>query len=379
MTLTGGWEELASLKCDAKQEIILSTRAIERNDNRNEAPSFDLGVRRVTRTIFSGDSRYKLIAGYRGVRLPEVAGLPPTNNPGGRYFIPMSLGQRVVLTSAADELADDAPDLAIRLALRACNDDGDKTLQRVLSRNRVARLSEDSARILADICESVIKYALPRLDTADNLPFGTPWVRLTRVSIEALSRLVLRLPPDSQAAVLEFGFDCLRNLASRGNLLIGRPVSDLLGRSWYALPNEHRDFYALSLLAMPFAGLDELAADPGYQDPGSLVINSDVAIVRSPDNEDHFQSVIQAVINALKSEENQVREQAALRAALLVRSECLTDNEKIEMAHVLWSKAGATDPDVFTHSSMGWVYLVLPEHTQGQAERSFRAKIPERT
>ena len=369
------WETLASSKCDAIQEIDFSSRDIKENDNRDEAPHFDLGVRNVTRTLFSGDSRYRIIAAYRGVRLLEVAGLPPTNNPDGEYLWPLSLGQLEVLTSATEKLATIAPDLSILLALRACSDEGDKTLERVLARTHVATLSEDSARMLAEICERVVNYALPRLSSA-NVPLHVnPWIRRIRVALEALSRLILRLPTNSVAAALELSIACLRNQTITRNVLYGRPVSNLLRRSWNALPNENRAPYTLSLLAMPFPGLDGIGAELGYQDPGFLVISSEVSISRSPDNEDQFQDVVQIVINALKSEDNQVREQAVLRAALLVRSDCLTDDEKIEMGQALWSKSGITNPDIFTHKSIGWVYLVLPEHTQGQAERSFRAKF----
>ena len=368
------WDELASLKCDAMQEIDLSTRAMHQNNKEDEAPPFDLGVRRSSGIRISNENHYRIIAAYRGVRLLEVAGLPPTNNPSGKYFMSTTLGQREILISATEELVTIAPELAVRLVLRASSDEGDKTLERVVARTRIATLSKESVKALAEICNSVINYALPRLNLADSPSLVNPWVRRTRVALEVLSRLVLRLPADSVAAVLELGLEFLRNSDIRGNVLLGRPVSNLLGRSWDALSDEHRARYALCLLATPLEGLDGFAADPGYQDPGSLVINSDVGLIRSSDNENQFQDVVKFVISKLKSEENQVREQATFRLLTLMNARCLTASEIDDTANALWAK---DDPILGNPTSTKlpeWVFFVLPELNVGQAEKSFRKK-----
>ena len=368
------WEGLASLKCDAMQEIDLSIRAIQGNDKRDEAPSFDLGVRRVTRTILFGESPRGIIAAYGGVRLLEVVGLSPTNNPSDNYFLSMSLGQQGILTSAAEKLVTISPELAVRIVLRACSDDGDKTLDRVLARNRVATLSEDSAKTLTEICKSVIVYALPRLSSADIPPLLSPWVRRIRVALEVLSRLVLRLPSESAATVLELGLNFLRNPAVRENVLLGRSISNLLGRSWEALPGEYCTRYALRLLAMPLEGLDEIGAERGYQDPGSLVINSEVSLVRSQDNEGQWRDVVNLVTRELKSDDSQVRQQATFRLLTLVNSGCLTASETDDTARALWAE---NDPILDNPTSTKlpeWLYLALPELSPGQAEQSFRKK-----
>ena len=366
------WERLASLKCDALQEIDILTRRIRGKEERDEAPAFDLGTKRSVGMRISNEEYDRAVSSFRGLRLLEVTGLPPTNIPSGKYRMPLSLGQKEVLTSAAEKLATIAPDLSIRLVLRVCSDDGDKTLDRVLARNRVATLSEDSAKTLAEICKGVIVYAFPRLNAADIPPQLNAWVRRMRVALEVLSRLVLRLSDDFAAAALELGIDCLRNPTIRGNILFGRPISNLLERSWYALPDERRAQYALRLLTMPLEGLDGLAAEPGYLDPGSLVIHSNAAPVRSRDNEDDYGNVVKFLISGLKSEDNEAREQAAHRLAFLMKSECLTDDEKTEAANVLWSTSGTINPDIFTHRSRGWLYLALPELKRGQADHLFR-------
>lgn len=367
------WDTLASQRCDALQEIDLLSRRIQGTAKRNEAPAFDLGVSRSPGVRISNESYSRIIAAYSGLRLMEVGGLPQTNNPGDVHPLPMSITSEI-RTLATDKLADVAPDLAIRLVLRFCNSETDKTLDRVLARTRVATLPEDSAKTLAEICESVIRYALPRLIMADTSPLLNPWIRRIRVAMEVLSRLVLRLPSESVATVLELGLDFLRNPAVRGDVLLGRSVSNLLGRSWEALPDKYCARYALRLLAMPLEGLDGIGAKPRYQDPGSLVVDSDLALVRTPDNEDQFQVVVKVVINGLESEDNQVREQAAIRLLALVTSGYLTPSEINDAGNALWAKGDPILGNPTSTKLQEWLYFVLPEFNQGQAKESFRRK-----
>ena len=303
----------------------------------------------------------------------EVAGLPLTNNPGDSSPHPISITQGLLI-KAVDALADAAPDLAIRLVLRWCNSDTDKTLERVLARTRVARLPEDSARILSEMCESVINYALPRLNTADTPPLINPWVRRASVALEVLSRLVLRLPSDSVAATLELALDCLKNSVIRGNVLFGHSVSNLLRRSWDTLCDEHRARHALSLLAMPFEGEDGLAANFTYQAPGSLVSEYEVANVRSLDNENQFRDVINFLLSSLNSEDNRVHGKAAIRLLTLVNAGCLTADETDDAANALWAKDDPIPGSPTSTTLLHYVYFALPEMNPGQAECSFRKK-----
>ena len=132
--------KLASLKCDAAIETAYIRRTITRADRQDEAPSFDIGVRQGTRVHVSNLSRSRLIAAYRAIRLLEVAGVPPVNNPGRNTGMPLSMVSDL-LPLAADQLVATNPSLSIRLVLRACNYDKDKILQRVLSRGHLAKLS----------------------------------------------------------------------------------------------------------------------------------------------------------------------------------------------------------------------------------------------
>ena len=75
------WDELARLKCDAAFEKGLIARRLTESSRTQEAPVFDLGVRRGSRRSFSNVRPG--FAAYRAVRMSEVAGLPPVTR---RYW-----------------------------------------------------------------------------------------------------------------------------------------------------------------------------------------------------------------------------------------------------------------------------------------------------
>ena len=365
------WDELASLKCNAWTVKDRIERAIGISDERRKAPSFELGVTRTEGLRISDVNRRRLIATYRAVRLLEIAGLPPANNPpSGSFSLPLSMVSGFTLL-AADELVATAPELAIRLVLRFCNYDQHDTLKRVLSRARIAVLSSESAEKLAADCIGLIRYALPRLRQPGGRILGT-WVERTRVALEALSRLVLRLEPDTVEQVLNLGLDCYRIPEVARNNLLARPASNLLKRSWYALPNELRVNRALDMIGAPMAGLDGFSADREFIDPGRLVSDTDMPTYHTTDYDGRFGEVIRFLVRGLKDGNKEMHGRATMRLFPLAKSGWLTDSESSEIADALW---GSGDPihdrsDAVSH--LDWVYFVLPELKHGQAEQSFR-------
>ena len=105
-----------------------------------EPPSFDLGIQRGQHLRFS-NIRPQATA-YRAIRLVEVAGLPPLSGGAGSFPVNVAMD---ILELAAEKLSVSDPELAIRLVLRVCKDDRNKTLGYVLSRPRVAALPVDLA------------------------------------------------------------------------------------------------------------------------------------------------------------------------------------------------------------------------------------------
>ena len=143
------WDELGALKCDAVLERDLISRRISSTGESREAPAFDLGVRRGERVRFSNAAKRRRDAAFRAILLSEVTGLRPA-------------AFADILKLAASELVSSNPELAVRLVLRACTYENDEAIQRVLTRTRIALLSDDSVRQLATECTNLVKYGLVR-------------------------------------------------------------------------------------------------------------------------------------------------------------------------------------------------------------------------
>ena len=249
------WDELAPLKCDVRSDLRQIGNALERSaKGAREAPSFDLGVRRLPGLTFSNINPES--DAYRAIRLSEVAGIHPTKI-------------WDVLGMAAEKLVINHPELAIRIVLSACRNDQDKTLQRVLSRTRVAALPTRSAEALADTCISVIEHALPRMGRPGP---GVFWINRMGVSTEVLSRLVLRLESDESESIFDEALALYRNQQIADEFLMGRSLHSLLKRSWEALPEDRRNARVLDLLSAPIVGVDGFkASSTHYPDPGDLL------------------------------------------------------------------------------------------------------------
>ena len=361
------WDELAALKCDSMLEIDLVARQIGRSRESQEVPTFDLATRRRRVQTLSFSSVKPELAVYRAIRLSEVAGLPlATKHPEAlvRFVVASD-----ILKSAAEELARSQSELAIRLVLRACASETDKTLMRVLSRTRIALVQDDSVRRLAEDCKKVIDYGLPRR-----------WVERIRVALEVLSRLVLRLGTESVLDAFDYALEFYRNrqhqLAS--HFWISIPLQDLLNRAWEALPQDQRERRAIDLLGAPIVGLDGFTAQvpEGYSDPGELVNRDSETLLldRNDETETQWRDIVNLLIRALRADGGP-RRRAVTRLVPMVGKDLLTEAETSEVADALWA-AEHTPADSLPGSTscLDWVFLILPEPEPRLAAQRFRRK-----
>ena len=357
------WAELASLRCDAYSEKIHMTRALTpKNDSRNP-PDFDLGSLQVTSITYR--SHNPSAEAHRAIRISEVAGLP--------LATPAAFPPRAVvadlLEMAADNLAESEPELAMRLVLRACTYDRNKTLMRVLSRTRVALIEEDSARRLAADCTRLIKHGL-RQDRLEQV----------RVSLEVLSRLVLRLDTESVEEVLAFALELYRDRehAVTSHVLASDPLNNLLERSWAALPGDQRTLRVLDLLGAPVIGVDGFTAqiEEKYPDPGTLVMGDPETLLpdRNGVHEANWRDVVNLVVRALRAD-GEPRRRASTRLLPLAAKGILTDAESIAVADALWAAEHTRGDGLPENTSLyDGAFLVLPEPESGLAAQRFRRR-----
>ena len=168
---------LANLGYDPIAETQRVVIPISSNADISSMPSFDIDEPPTLTANFTAFDTHK--APYRPVRLSEITGLPPMNRIHGRINL---------LKESAVNLADHNLELAVVLILRASSDGTDPTLNKILTRDRIATMSVEFAERLSCRCIRAMEYAYEDLSTE----LGT---RLFQVAAEVLSRVIFRSCP----------------------------------------------------------------------------------------------------------------------------------------------------------------------------------------
>lgn len=304
------------------------------------------------------------VRSYQAIRQSEIVGVPP--------YIMQDFVRIVVfsdiLESAVLQLAGVQQELAIRLVILNCDSESDDTLNRVLSRTRVALLPIQTAQNLANDCVKLIEYGLAK-----------GWVTRLRVAMEVLSRLVLRLDPKRALEVFD------KTLAYYGNgggsdglhWWLSRPLGNLLQRAWDTLPADLRVERVLDTLGAPIMGLDGFSARfSDYPDTGDMLIGDSVPILpeRVGENEEQWQRVISLLVRGMKAGD-EARRRASRRVAPLANQGRLTDAEKLQVGEALWSNEYVTPKGLPSGTGLNdWAFLTLPEPSTGLASYRFFRK-----
>jgi len=365
------WDQLAPLKCDAMLEREIVSSQIGDFDESREVPSFDLVLRRVKGLRLS--ARSPKVAAHRGIRLTEIAGLPPVTRHNELINTPVGSG---TLKPAAEILATIHPELAIRLVLRVSDIETDETLNRVLSRSRVATLSETSASLISDMCIDAISYSLPRLTTDGGSKLSLPWIERMRVAMEVLSRLALRVTPERVDSLLDLGIQWFRSQEVAQEPWLYRPLKNLLQRSWKALPKNRRADRAIELLSLPIVGMDSFTANPAdnFPDPGEILNPDDLPSERTPGNDSQWSNTVDFLIRGLEGD-GEARKRTLDRLRIVFNGGLLTETELSKFAQALWSDKHTPSDSLPVGTRLyDWEFLVLPELETGIAEERFRHK-----
>ena len=139
------WRQLAPMKCDAVDVWDLRNALEHGNKDEQPTPPLRSGCSPDCPHRWFTSDRERYAATYGSVRLTEVAGLP---NAVDSMDVARSL-----LRLSAERLIPVDQQLAIRLVLRAADIDSDRSLLRVLSRERVAALPKNAARRLCEAAQ----------------------------------------------------------------------------------------------------------------------------------------------------------------------------------------------------------------------------------
>ena len=354
--------ELTSLRCDVFEDKQAVLDAMEPGHSDDAPPVFDINVQRGTGIRFTGYDPYT--AAYRAVRHAELTGQPPTVK---EDYILINVWAEV-LRRAAQELSANDPELAVRLVLRACNDDSDNVLQRVLSRDRVANLDIGQADRLAQACLRAVDHRLELATYPSTLGSIT-------AAIEVLSRLALRVSNENANLILDRAITyCQDQHLADGTGW--RAVRNLLRRTWEALNAEDRGQRVFDLLNAPIAGLDGPSPLGRFEwpDPSEAIRLSNTLPDRTPENESQWQVCVDLLARGLRSS-HFARRRACSRMLILVKSKNLRDDEIQRLTASLWEESLPVPGTLPGNTDLfDWAFLSFPEPQPGIAVERFREK-----
>ena len=358
------WDDLTRIKCDVPREMRSDADAINGHRQTDKGRPFDLG--RVTHQVTLSGPFPQWQASHRAVRLAEVVGLPPS--------VPNRAVAATNLELAATQLCSHEPELAARLVLRAARNETTSTLNLVLSRTRVATMSDEVSHRLAQVCIEAIDFIVPLLSASGD---NQHWIERLAIIVEALSRFAVRLDSQSVETILDKAFSWYEKKEISARHEMATPIRNVLSRSWEALPRERRSKRILDLLNSPIVGLDGFTAGTlrQYPDPCEILYGPNrSADFRRDGEKTRWNETVGFLVRGLAGSE-EARRRAARRAGWMADTKLLTHDEESQIAHALWGQEYTIDKGLPTGTTFyDWAFLTLPEPMAGLAEERFRAK-----
>ena len=361
------WEELTRWKCNAPIEKRRYAEAIKGAEKDPKGPLFDFGVAQGDPITISNDEYYRWIAARRAIRLTEIAGLPPSTQSG-------VVTASDILGLAADKLFQHEPELAICLVLRITDYDRDDRLNSILSRTRIASISDTSIEDLAKMVVSATEFALAKTIDLNINERNIFWEERLRVFIEALSRFVVRLDPEMVESIFDKALQWYGKERIARDPWLENPIQNILKRSWEALPEQQQRARVLDILSTPMIGMaDFFASSDRYPEPGRL-LTDDLTPPDRATNEIRWQDIIGFLVHGLHVD-GEARTRASIRISWMSSHNILTDAEKSLIAEALWGD------DYTAHDNLpvdvpffDWGFLISPEPEPGISEQRFRRK-----
>ena len=355
------WRQLAPMKCDAADVWDLRNALKHGDKDEQPTPHFDLGARRTVHRWFTSD-RGRYAAAYGSVRLTEVAGLP---NAVDSVDVARSL-----LRLSAEGLIPVDQQLAIRLVLQAANIDSDRSLLRVLSRERVAALPNDVAKRLCEAARRLALHAISRVEAGVHIEH-LPWLERARVVLEGWSRLVLRIDNVAAERALRDAF----MLHGRSmHFWLHDALGNLLSRSWATIRTDDRLSSVLDILETRIPPDDETGVVFRYPEPGDLLMGLERPPERTPENEARWTKVVETLVQAV-GKGGIVRERVSKRLYTIADWGLLTEPEAAQAAAGWWGPGANDDSPLPVGTTLhDYAFIVMPEPDRGMGRRAFGRK-----
>jgi hypothetical protein len=367
------WEVLRVHECDAWERIEECRRTITSDPPRSEARErevwgFDTGHRTRSARLFSTEnSNAESLPAYQTRRLIEEVGLPPKVDG-------LDLAKSLLLRTAV-WMAELAPNEALGLILRACDNEGDEVFRFFFTKNRIALLESGRVVSLVDKVEKAIALGIPRAAAAaaqEEVEQTLYWLGRLRVAIELLSRLVIRLVGEHAENILRKALDyCKQPLFHQRHLLI-QPLANLVVRSLKTLEAQQTQEYLTQFVDLPVPGEKGFSPRDNRNWPDPLVEIENLKFT-SPLITLESARVRRLIELVRLSPEPRPRAHATRRLCVLLQWGLLTEDDKSAFGSALWEHR--LPPDGFPAGTdlYDFSFLSLPD-PQGLANEVFRRK-----
>lgn len=365
------WRELGIHECDAFTDYKSLERELE-----IEAPMQNL-VRRVRAfdpnrsTLHHGaDARFdeRVAAAYQMVLLAEGTGLPTISH---NHLI-IGAGLRL----AARALADVDPILTGQLAVRLGT--GKDLYEAIFTRTRLARMNVEEALLLRDAWTKRAEFSLRRLTPS----FEAKSESDLAAALEGLSRIAVRLPPDTLSALLAQASKYLRHPAIvRRTIFLAEPLRHLLQRILESMSPEELEENLQSIFLLPLpdaAGMR--TGDSRWRDPITYLPRwFRPTQTGAQDRAHYWKRIVSDLLNAARTGSEQDRSAAILRLETLHQWELLTEREQTAFGNAIWLEDRLDPNGIPTQTSLlPWVLLRMPQQYDGQALNAVLSSLRER-
>ena len=377
------WDVLQRYGCDARDDLDETQRALENKPPKSkpaveEKLGFDLWYRTRTARGEQWSSRgkgWEHLPALQAKRLVEETGIPP--------IVDNVDLAKTLLSRAVAWLAKPSPDLALGLILRVTSYEKDEIFDQFFNRSLISQIANSQIETLVERVERAIAYGVPRASAAiteENHDRSIYWVSRLRVTVEVLSRLVLRLDEARANQVLDRALGFYHLPLFRQHHWLTEPLAHLFSRTVSALDFDFLRTRLAQFLALPLPGEGNFKTDDprDWPDPFRLAARRFVVAPHELTATPEWHQVVERLIAAVAGTPLLFPRKPALdRLEILLRWELLSEEQKARLGEALWRHQLPVPGGGLPEGTelLACTFLALPSPDPGLVERLFRQSV----
>ena len=325
-------------------------------------PLFNPGYFQTNTVSVSFESGATVLAIDLLIRVQEVTGIP--TRIGQINFLSTRLERAFELKSHDAEQS-----LLIAASFLSSADKG--LMNSTFSRIRIARIPLETVVNLA----SVLKIATDHLLRKSNGVNRSRCIDQICRNIELISRLSVRMSVEDARTYYLWALALCSN-DSINHWTLYTHVHNVLKRCLEAMPTKQKRDLAETAIFLPLPG--ERNASSQITRWPELIDEFGMDDMHRPEDNVKWTLRISELISAVHSEAEHDRDRAIRRLYKLYKVDCLSDGEKQDLAHAIWSQTNTEDGWPSTSSVFPFVFLELPETEPGRAKALFYSSCIEK-